>query len=823
MLKRLIPNLNGVGKPMRSSTTRNLDSVFNAIILMLNLLPFTWTTRLVTACSTAFQRIQGLLMDDPTATVASLKVAHKAYFEHVRGRAAPPLSREVSYTDLRGDSTTQQLPTIVESLISLRTLLIGESVSTISWFDTIALSILNLHRVIVIPPVHDFKTITEGPGDKVIASGLWTPARITELLARVGITPDEFQRVFEEKCKAQEHIIMSTAGPNGKASWSAFSDAKAWLLDTDLLGQYRNWCEGCNMARFYRDLVRTARIPSVDAPGTSKLLLGRIHTFEEWGGKTRHVAIIDYWTQLVLTPLHDTIFHFLRLLSTDATHDQDEACRVIQAWTMHKESELNSFDLTAATDRLPIGLQTDVLGVLLGKTNVAKNWSEMLIGRDYMTATNEFIRYGTGAPMGAKSNWAMLALVHHLIIQDAASQAGHEGSFEGYRVCGDDSCIHGSTTGSKYRLIVGSLGLAINNDKSVLNEDGLLSAAEFCKRQYINGHEYSALPIKLIAKTAMNGRLAPQLQSELIRRGFNPEGTVLAHWFAGLIDRESMANLILLNALPTILTGLRGTITLTGPMADYNNWYDKIYPLTLNDIVQAYTYTAIVEQLQRLDALLRQTEQISNAIRLASGGYTTVDLDTLGWDKTFRESAVGQKLLGYRAELSIFHPIVLASKAEATRVFHLLSQLAAGSNEIDLAARLRLFDSFRNVLASVWDSEVDARGQADRSLLDRSLDTLDRLIHGGKNDSITFTTMLSYLQRLWSVTWRLGENVRINSTKSKVTMSTPVARQNYTDALDSIHISGRFASRRQVLPPTVSSKKSPPPRRGVGAEEGISE
>jgi len=63
--------------------------------------------------------------------------------------------------------------------------------------------------------------------------------------------------------------------------------------------------------------------------------------------------------------LHNSIFAFLKSRSNDATFDQGEAVK--RCFTKVKEYHCAyGFDLSAATDRLPISIQVDVLSSLFG-------------------------------------------------------------------------------------------------------------------------------------------------------------------------------------------------------------------------------------------------------------------------------------------------------------------------------------------------------------------------------------------------------------------------------------------------------------------------
>jgi len=93
----------------------------------------------------------------------------------------------------------------------------------------------------------------------------------------------------------------------------------------------------------------------------------KLHLIFEKGDKCRVIAIVDYWTQQALCPLHDTIFGFLKPMSNDGTFDQDRIAALVKDWTANPSSELSSLDLTAATDRLPIALQQIILDKLVDK------------------------------------------------------------------------------------------------------------------------------------------------------------------------------------------------------------------------------------------------------------------------------------------------------------------------------------------------------------------------------------------------------------------------------------------------------------------------
>jgi hypothetical protein len=65
------------------------------------------------------------------------------------------------------------------------------------------------------------------------------------------------------------------------------------------------------------------------------------------------------------------------------------------------------YDLSAATDRLPIALQISILTSFFGG-EFAGHWSKLLVGREYILNNKEFgthsVKYSVGQPMGALSS-----------------------------------------------------------------------------------------------------------------------------------------------------------------------------------------------------------------------------------------------------------------------------------------------------------------------------------------------------------------------------------------------------------------------------------
>lgn len=239
---------------------------------------------------------------------------------------------------------------------------------------------------------------------------------------------------------------------------------------------------------FYTMVLDTIKWANITLPKGSKLtpeFLGKLGIKEE-PGKVRVFAMVDWWTQMLLKPIHLAIFELLSKLPTDATMDQDRAVEKGRKM-LAKYKFAASYDLSAATDRLPVSLQSILISALFEKPRLGQAWRDLLVSRPYALPKSirglgmkipKSIVYEVGQPMGALSSWAMLALTHHFIVQLAAYLVGHRTFFHKYLVLGDDIVIFDRSVASQYLILMKDLGVGINLVKSVIST----RAFEFAKR-----------------------------------------------------------------------------------------------------------------------------------------------------------------------------------------------------------------------------------------------------------------------------------------------------------------------------------------------------
>jgi hypothetical protein len=253
-------------------------------------------------------------------------------------------------------------------------------------------------------------------------------------------------------------------------------------------------------------------------------ILGRLAIKEEAAGKLRVFAMADVWTQSVLVPIHDYIFRFLETIKQDGTHDQVKPLHLLLERVKLSGKTCYSFDLSAATDRLPIKLQVQILSQLFTR-ELAEAWAKLLVGREWHLKSNTYgnatVKYSVGQPMGALSSWAMLALTHHFIVQYAANMlnSGPDKGiwFEDYAILGDDIVIADDAVAKVYLSIMEDLGVEINLSKSLVSDKGVM---EFAKRLISPLAEYSPIGPKNILWCLKTPSMIPSVFMDMKGKGY---------------------------------------------------------------------------------------------------------------------------------------------------------------------------------------------------------------------------------------------------------------------------------------------------------------
>jgi len=273
--------------------------------------------------------------------------------------------------------------------------------------------------------------------------------------------------------------------------------------------------------------------------GFKKSEMGSLSVVYDQAGKARVVAITNWWVQISLKPLHDHLFKLLSNIPYDGTFDQlapfdlilNNVNSVMQLnkgnlnnkssldqesieSNISKDITLHGFDLSAATDRLPLTLQIQILNIL--SEGLGDKWRDLL---DISWLFDKLhYKYTVGQPMGAYSSWGMLAFTHHCIVQYAYKLVYPKSKaiFKDYAILGDDVMIKNKLVANSYLKIMTDLGLEISSQKSIISD----IFSEFAKKlKGYNGIDISPIGPKLILGSLRYEYQLINLFVELMQRG----------------------------------------------------------------------------------------------------------------------------------------------------------------------------------------------------------------------------------------------------------------------------------------------------------------
>jgi hypothetical protein len=137
-------------------------------------------------------------------------------------------------------------------------------------------------------------------------------------------------------------------GPNGPALRTSDKDLGVVQLDSKL----------------YEAIQTVSRQLSDDFPPDENFQTksGGIHSkltqFPEKAGKTRTIAVVDYYSQRALRPLHRALMAALKSLVSDGTYSHNNVGKYASQATK-EQSFIFCADLTAFTDRFPSIIQKE--------------------------------------------------------------------------------------------------------------------------------------------------------------------------------------------------------------------------------------------------------------------------------------------------------------------------------------------------------------------------------------------------------------------------------------------------------------------------------
>nr|URY18747.1 RNA-dependent RNA polymerase [Erysiphe necator associated mitovirus 3] len=359
------------------------------------------------------------------------------------------------------------------------------------WEKRLLLTLLSVSRALpgsqYIPPL---SSLSDKPTYK--------EDKISEYISYIPMVMQMMNIPSKINVKWRQFHLTTKKGPNGQAMVSSIRDAH--LLDDGMLKDIRtvagdeiieviNHCRELDpesVEVVAKSMVKpsTATLnedKGMDKPSTLLRKLSIVHAPER---KSRIIAILDYWTQSSLKPLHDRIFSILKGIEQDYTFNQQGVNKRL------RKGPFYSLDLSSATDRFPLVFQQKVVEMLTCK-EYSEAWSRLLVNKEfYVPWSDSFINYSCGQPMGAYSSWSVFTLSHHITVRIAALMVGIP-YFDQYAILGDDIVIANSLVTKKYKEIISDLGVSISEAKSHESSN----TYEFAKRWYVNSVEVTGAQI----------------------------------------------------------------------------------------------------------------------------------------------------------------------------------------------------------------------------------------------------------------------------------------------------------------------------------------
>ena len=357
--------------------------------------------------------------------------------------------------------------------------------------------------------------------------------------------------------------------------------------------------------------------------------LGRLGFKDEPAGKVRVFAIVDPFTQWLMKPLHDQIFKLLAQIPQDGTFNQLAPLERLMR-SVPLGDPIYSYDLSAATDRLPVSLQESLLTAFIGRDS-ARAWRQLLTDRDYFYYDQQekqtaSVRYAVGQPMGALTSWAMLALTHHLIVQWAAvlAKAVDPGVwFSSYAILGDDVVIADRRVAKMYLALLGSLGVKVGLAKSLVSPTG--RGLEFAKRFFNRVTEWrncSPIPILEFQAAVMSMPALMEFAKKydlslaavlrLVGTGYRGMATISKR----IIDQPRRIRNYLLayySPMGPAWSSYGDWLSLKSTTSHYAITEAKL--LSLGDSVLTTLRTRLLESIERLSPLVQLAKQLSTVYR----------------------------------------------------------------------------------------------------------------------------------------------------------------------------------------------------------------
>lgn len=395
--------------------------------------------------------------------VTELKSSRLCFTRWLSGK---PLSGSVG-CPITKDGLPKSIPKEVRYLLKLR-----RSDSLIK----IIITLLSFSRIVKGGSEISLESIT---GPSLQREGAISDIEIISGLKRLGVSLND-KRPGTDK----PFSWITTSGPNGPSITTSLSDRELFFKTfqeevrvllpslTSIIRTLGDWEEKAGITKLL----------NLEYPSK---LLRKLGLKEDREMKMRPFAIFDYWSQTVLTPIHDHLYRILSRIERDCTFDQMKGVRLMRQ--SQSKKWFYSYDLKSATDRFPVAFQERVMRLMFDE-EYARAWRSIMTRLPF-NLKSDLIEFKSGQPLGAKSSWAMFTLCHHLVVTIAGIRDNTPDPE--YVILGDDIVLKGASLANKYRRIMADLGVDISESKSHVSKDTF----EFAKVWIHKGSNVSGFPL----------------------------------------------------------------------------------------------------------------------------------------------------------------------------------------------------------------------------------------------------------------------------------------------------------------------------------------
>jgi hypothetical protein len=422
--------------------------------------------------------------------------------------------------------------------------------------------------------------------------------------------------------------VSGKNGPNGPMLYTSFVDREA-IRGTNIEDSVKKLASLTNNSLLLKILDSTTDQTIVTHKDGRPMSHSRIAIKYEPGGKSRPFAIVDFFSQAALKPLHQFLMRRLGEERSDGSMSHSKAAEAVKEWTKDPKIQLWSFDLTTATDRWPIELEHRVMVSCFGQ-EIADCWKEVISNRTFDGPSGEKVRWSVGQPLGALSSWATFAISHHAFVRtceridwlnttkdELRPKPSGRKPEQYYRIIGDDITIaYHEGVASNYKNYLEKFGLAISQAKSILPQQYLQPAAELAKRVFLSGQEMTPVAPDTIIEYSKPFGQRTLLEASLMR-GYSSACSPYPVQSTRLSRNEwALLTFPFRNLLPQ-LKGVKQLIpyyqegALEGPAGLKPGWF--VWGTTPDSLLLNFVQEFLLEQVRKAESDAYETSRLFTA------------------------------------------------------------------------------------------------------------------------------------------------------------------------------------------------------------------